>query len=474
MWHGAGAQCAYTFGVGTDELKKLSMPTDHDLSHVGNQFHLGALARGALRAYGGLGKSLLDDLPGKGTMPVRARSAAVLGVFVVAALLMAAAAPANAAPTNDAFADASLLAGVPVEAEASNAGATSEPGEPIHGHPGSQQGGHSRLAVRQSGSVAVRLVSGQSGTLAKLVYRAAPGESNYAGIYLDWDPSAGLYTERPEPRSDPVSYWVDEAISPGPGCERRNEGVTCAISPAARATGPLVYLGDGNDALDVGFSRAGTQVFGGPGDDNIRAGGLIRAGSGDDEVEARTWVRSQITGGPGNDTISGSKREDTIDGGPGMDAIFARFALSGHDVVRTRDRDIDTIDCAGGEAFIDGLDIYGPHCAASRRGAARVIPEAVFTYLSEGMAQVWVDCPADGPRVCVGSLGVSAPGVSLGRRFRVRREESEFSETGYLDVLASKRALRRLVGRVKVTVRSRDRAGKLRTAERVFTDVELE
>ena len=491
------------------------------------------------------------------------RSTTVLSIGI-SALLLAAAATANAAPANDAFADATPLTGVPVEAEASNVGATSEPGEPIHGYPDAPRGGHSlwwrwtpdrsghvavetcgssvdtmfsvytgtaldalsvvggdgesasscgdedspharvaffatagqtyhlavdtvsppddperafgrvRLEVRHSGSVAVRQVRGQSGTLAKLVYRAAPGELNFAGIALDWDPTADLFLERPEPRSDPVAYWVDEQMSPGPGCERRNFGLTCAIPPGARATGPLIYLGDGNDRAEVGFSRAGTRVVGGPGNDTIHAGGRISAGPGDDEVQARTWVRSQITGGPGRDTILGSRREDVIDAGPGMDEVNANLSFSGRDVVRTRDGEIDAIDCSGGEAFIDGLDTYGPHCAVSRRGAARVIPEQVFLYLMDRLAQVWVDCPADGPRVCVGSLEVSAPSVALSRSFRVTREDRQFGETGFLDLPATARELRRLVGSVKVTVRSRDRAGKLRRVTRVFHGVGLE
>jgi len=482
------------------------------------------------------------------------------------ALLLAAAAPANAAPANDRFADATPIAGVPVEVEASNAGATDEPGEPIHGDPGWPRGGHSlwwswtpdrsghvavrtcgstvgtmfsvytgaaldsltavggggesrdscdddnyyaaparvaffatagriyhfavdsyspsddperafglvRLSVRQAGSVAVHQVPGARGTVAKLIYRAAPGEANDAAIHLDWDPSEGVYQALPEPRSDPVAYWVGEEISAGPGCEGSQGGVTCAIPPAAQATGPLVYLGDGNDHVHVNFSRSGTQVFGGPGNDLISAGGRISAGAGDDTVHARTWVPSQITGGPGNDTILGSRRADVIDPGPGIDDVNANFSHSGRDVVRTRDRDIDRVGCAGGAAFIDGLDTYGGRCAVSRRGAPRVIPKSVFIFLRSGIAKVEVDCPADGPRVCVGSVSVSAPGVALRTGFSVRREDRELAEAGFLELPAPERALRRLVGSVKVTVRSRDRAGKVRAVTRVFHDVDLD
>ena len=490
-----------------------------------------------------------------------------LGPVVLACLFCGAfSAPAVAAPANDDFAHAAPLTGFPVELEASNAGATSEPNEPEHGYPGSSaSGGHSvwwrwtpdrgrhvsvwtcgstvdtafsvytgaslealsaiggtgdsagrcdnenaygarvaffatagrayyvavdstappddpggafgsvRLAIRGSASVTVRTVAGKNGTLAKLVYRAAPGERNNADIYLDWDPSDSIFTELPEPPSPPVSYWIDEEVSPGEGCERRSSGgVNCAIPDGAAATGPLVLLGDRSDSAGVGFSRAGTQVVGGRGDDGITASGQISGGPGDDELNARTWGRSQISGGPGNDMIVGSRRQDVIDPGPGEDLVDARFAFQGNDVVRTRDGDIDLIDCAGGVAFIDGMDVYGPHCDISRRGAPRAVPESIDIYLEDGIAQVDVNCPADGPRVCVGSLTATAPGVTLRRGFRVRREDPRFGEVAYLEFRASERDLRRLARRVKVTVRSRDNAGNRRTATRISTGVGIE
>jgi hypothetical protein len=64
--------------------------------------------------------------------------------------------------------------------------------------------------------------------------------------------------------------------------------------------------------------------------------------------------------------------------------------------------------------------------------------------------------------------------VNLTRSFRIRREYARFSGEGYLELPGSARELRRLVGTVEVTVRSRDRGGRLRTATREFHDVELE
>ena len=54
-------------------------------------------------------------------------------VFALVALT-ASSAVARAAPPNDDFADAASLAGLPVTANASNVGATSEPGEPWAGN----------------------------------------------------------------------------------------------------------------------------------------------------------------------------------------------------------------------------------------------------------------------------------------------------------------------------------------------------
>jgi RTX calcium-binding nonapeptide repeat (4 copies) len=502
-------------------------------------------------------------------MPRRVRLAP-FGLVVACLLSAVVAAPAAAAPPNDDFAEAGVLEGFPTDAEASNAGATREAGEPVHGYPGSLPGDHSlwwrwtaersghvglrtcgssvetsfsvytgtelteleavggaressprpcegadeaygpparvaffatagkvyyfavdsapfeaperavgrvRLELRQAGSVGVRLVTGESGTLAKLVYRAAPGESNSANISLDWAPGPRSFTGRPEPPSPPVSYLLEEEVSPGPGCERDYWDVICAIPPGTRATGPLVHLGDRDDAVNVNFSRAGTQIFGGAGDDFVAAGGRVSTGPGNDEIEARAWVRSQITGGSGNDTITGSLREDVIDPGPGNDSVNGRDSKTPvADLIRSRDRDVDTIECAGrATAWIDGLDIYGPHCSrVIRRGAARAVPDSYFTYLSDGTAQVWVDCPADGPRACVGSISVFSSGVSLRRQFKVRREDARFSEFDTFDLPASRRQLQQLAGTVKVTVRSRDRAGKLKKATRVFHDVELE
>jgi hypothetical protein len=225
-------------------------------------------------------------------------------------------------------------------------------------------------------------------------------------------------------------------------------------------------------------------VYAGPADDVIRSGGVVFGGPGDDDIEARPWVRSRIAGGPGDDTITGSLRRDLIDPGPGMDTVStipdpdfdSSFTHHGHDIVRTRDGEIDTVYCLEERmtALIDGADLYPVACRVVRRGAARAVPTDFINYLSYRTAEVWVECPPDGPRVCVGSVTASARGVTLRRRFRVRRDNPDFRKTGFIVIPATARELRRLVGAVRVTVRSRTRAGRMETVSGVFREIELD
>lgn len=93
-------------------------------------------------------------------------------------------------------------------------------------------------------------------------------------------------------------------------------------------------------------------------------------------------------------------------------------------------------------------------------------------------ARGWLKCgsnvPPDAPRVCVGSLTVAARGVTLRRGFRIRSEYEKTGTTGFLDLRAGGRKLRRLVGKVKVTVHSKVRNGQTKSASTVFSGVELE
>ena len=141
----------------------------------------------------------------------------------------------------------------------------------------------------------------------------------------------------------------------------------------------------------------------------------------------------------------------------------------GRDLVRTRDREIDYVLCrTRATALIDGLDYYPGSCGrVERRGAARALPLTFYTY-ARGEAQWDVQCPPDGPRVCTGLLSASAHGVIVRRHFELTA--NEFVASFYL--FASRKRLRVLGDDVKVTVRSRDRTGRLRKATGVFHEVE--
>jgi len=335
-----------------------------------------------------------------------------------------------------------------------------------------------RLGIVRAGTASVRLLEGKRGPLARLVYRAAPGEENDPDISLDWDPTSGRFRWLPEPPSVPVGFSIDPPLAPGPGCTIEIY-MDCAIPAGARPVGPLVLLGDRDDGLLVDFSRAGTEIFGGPGSDVIASSGVVRGGPGNDEIRARPWSHARIRGGAGDDFIAGSLKRDVINPGPGEDIVqpdpqsHRDVVRRARDLINTRDGDGDRISCFGAGTFlIDGVDNY-PDCGGvvRRAGAARAIPEWVEN--DGDQVEVSVACPPDGPRVCAGSLSVSGHGVVLRRGFRMRHEfgVQDYSTIQYFSIEASERRVRALTGDVTVTVRSRDRSGRLRKASLVVHDV---
>jgi hypothetical protein len=242
--------------------------------------------------------------------------------------------------------------------------------------------------------------------------------------------------------------------------------ISCEIPTGARAVGPLVLLGDGNDSVNMGFSRRGTEIFGGPGDDVISASGDIYGGPGNDDIDGRLLGRSTIRGGPGNDLIVGGRKGDVIDPGPGKDIVSYSPEFSGaRDVIRTRDKDIDDISCGPhATALIDGFDRYPTYCGRVKRaGAARAIP--VFF----GFGFVSVDCPPDAPRFCAGSLSASAGSIHLHRNFRLRRGDDKRSNFEDFELGATPTQLRVLERRpVKVTVRTRYPTGRIEQVTTTF------
>jgi hypothetical protein len=337
--------------------------------------------------------------------------------------------------------------------------------------PGQRADATVHLELHAAAIVGVRTGTGKNGAFARLVYRAAPGEENGGHVALDWDPGEGEATALPEPPRAPVAFAVSQQLVPGVGCTIPilNGSVSCAIPPGAHPAGPLVMLGDRNDFLSVDFSRSGTEIFGGRGDDAISASGDIFGGAGDDEINGRPLGRSNIRGGPGDDTIIGGLKADVIDPGPGEDSVRDSREFSGaRDVIRTRDRDIDYIVCGPhGTALIDGLDGYPENCGrVERAGAARAIP----AFYESGT--VGIDCPPDAPRFCAGSFSVSAGAVHLHRNFRLRRGDHGSSNFESFDLGATPAQLRVLGRRpVKVTVRTRYPTGRVERVTTTFSPI---
>ncbi len=342
-------------------------------------------------------------------------------------------------------------------------------------------GGQFRLEIVTAGSLTRRTVRVRGEQRARVVYRTAPNEPNEASFALDWDPSDEVFFAMPLAPYPPVSFWVESSnVSPGPGCPAsgRQVAIECPIRPGLKAAGPLITLGGGNDSVAVDYSRPGTIVMGGAGDDMINAGGRVNGGPGDDLITARLWGQSWITGGPGNDSIAGSARSNAIDPGPGIDSVSAG---GGRDVIRTRDGDIDYVSCEG-TAYIDGLD--EAECPrVRRRGAARAIPyedpgdagdETPGTSaIDPDPGFIWVSCPRDAPRVCAGTVTASRRDrVFLRLPFRINRSDPKSGDIKAVGFQVSQRKLRAMEGKVRLTVRSRDRAGKLKTASGLY-DVTL-
>lgn len=347
----------------------------------------------------------------------------------------------------------------------------------LAGFAGGAEPGRLRLQIRRAGFYTTRTVQSPNGPRARLVYRAVPGDESFVQLLLDWDPTRELFLGRPEPPHPPVGLSVAEsgdAAAADPDCVPDSflPRYECPITGGLQATGPLIVLGDRDDYAEVQYSRAQTVVSGGAGDDEIHAGGKVSAGPGNDVVEARTWVRSQINGGSGADTIRGSRREDVIVPGAGIDRVDSSF---GRDVIRARDGEIDYLLCHGrATALIDAFDDYSLGCGhVRRRGVARAVPDGVAAETVEGKhtgrLSVGVRCPPDGPPVCMGSMMVSRRGTPLVRRpIRLPRADTPIVGPQLTHFRLGLQTLRAIQGRLRVTVSTKYPPGIRRSASGVF------
>jgi hypothetical protein len=337
--------------------------------------------------------------------------------------------------------------------------------------------GRLRLQIRRTGSYTTRVVETPRGRRAQLVYRAAPDDEAGVQLFLDWDPTREVFTRLPEPPRGPVGFVVADfrdAAAADPRCMASMylPQYQCSILDGLEATGPLLILGNRGNYAEVDYSRAGTVVFGGSGDDEIHAGGRVKAGAGADVIEARPWVRSQINGGGGDDTIKGSRREDVVVPGAGIDHVDSWF---GRDLIRARDGEIDYLVCrARAAALIDAYDDYSPRCGrVKRRGIARAVPDGVAAERVEGeftgALSVGVRCPPDAPRVCQGTLAVSRKGKVLATSpISVPRSRAPSVGPQLTTFPLGLKRLRAIEGKLRVTVRTNLPIGRQVTASGVF------
>jgi hypothetical protein len=336
-----------------------------------------------------------------------------------------------------------------------------------------------RVEALAAGSLRLELVSTPDGQRARVRYRAYRGEQS-VDVYLDADPVNPLVVLDPALPPPPHNFVVTRAVvAPGRGCvfpvpgSPRPGSSECVIPDGVQPTGPVIHLGDGDDSAAVFFWRGGDVVVGGAGDDFISGGGRLIGGPGNDEIKVGVpAAKAFISGGPGDDLLGGGQRRDVIEPGPGNDDIY--LGKGSAEKIDTRDGEIDYLECGKKDrADIDAIDAYPDGCAHVHRhgGPARVIPgsNALFGSDFRGGRAVSVECPADGPRLCVGTVRVSrGKCVFVRRSFRFRRYNAHRSDLEELDFHAGPRKQRAMNGELTVTVRSRDRAGNPRTASGTY------
>jgi RTX calcium-binding nonapeptide repeat (4 copies) len=200
----------------------------------------------------------------------------------------------------------------------------------------------------------------------------------------------------------------------------------------------------GSPGANLIAGHAGSdQITGGPGGDSLYPG----AGRAD-----------RLGGGAGHDIISGNSGANVIDAGPGVDYIDAAGVKGkGVDVINTRDRAGDSINCLDGleRLEIDALDYVGgvELCdEVSRNGTAAAViggtrwPRFEVRTTNERAIIESLDCPQDATDGCAGVVTLEAEGSSVGSvPYRLppnsRDDDDYMSDTLYVP-LASEDAQR--------------------------------
>ena len=128
--------------------------------------------------------------------------------------------------------------------------------------------------------------------------------------------------------------------------KRGRTGTGDTIVRVRRVTG-----GSGDDQLTGDAAR--NTLHGGPGDD------AIDGGAGDDGLGGGPG-NDRLSGGIGNDSLEGQADRDRLDGGPGNDSVFGNEAISDHGFPTMP----DAVSCGDGADVVtsDAADTLGPAC----------------------------------------------------------------------------------------------------------------
>jgi hypothetical protein len=210
------------------------------------------------------------------------------------------------------------------------------------------------------------------------------------------------------------------------------------------------------------------EIHGGPGNDEVFAGGTVSGGPGDDDLSDAA-IPSRVRGGPGDDEVWGSDGDDVLVGGPGHDTLLG---WGGDDIIRAVDGQVDTVVCDDGRDTLtaDGRDESdfslvdgGPFrdCERiTRRGQPLLTPFGFQLWENESYVTVLYACPVDGPSRCAGTCT-----LRRGRRVIARRHFRE--RAGVWGIVEFPFGRRRIAGMldkdIRITMRWRDRAGRTRS-----------
>jgi RTX calcium-binding nonapeptide repeat (4 copies) len=299
------------------------------------------------------------------------------------------------------------------------------------------------------------------------ISEAAPYPGKIIG-FLVQGASASLGCEPGRIQGDQVCRVPDGTRLLAPRADGRGGRDTIKVYVPRR--GAIVHGGPGNDILEASCGCAAevpSELHGGAGRDYLSGGGLLDGGAGDDRT---FWARlpSRILGGPGDDRLLGSAGPDMINPGPGRDYVNA---AQGNDVIGTLDGQIDTVVCSSGRDSLvaNGRDEpqfslrqIGPFADCERlqrRGEPLVGPFRFALWDGQDYLTILSGCPPDGPALCVGTVALRREGHLIARRrLRARAGTWEFTyfELGW-------RRIAELPEGIRITIRWRDRAGRMRS-----------